>query len=133
MKKFILLSLISVLSFSCKDREDNGTANTDYVGTWNWMNTNGGVSNVNQTPENTGKTVKITFTADDKYTVTENNKVVNEGTYKLYKDITSTDHMERTFINFSNYPVKVVRNITATNLYLYDDAPDGFSYHYVKE
>ncbi len=131
MKKLILLSLLSIFSLSCKDREDDGISNTDYVGTWDWIQTSG--VNLNQTPESTGKTVKIAFTADNKYTVTENNAVVNEGTYTLYEEITSTDHMERTFIDFSNYPDKAVRSINKTDLFLYDDTANGLTYHYIKK
>lgn len=103
-----------------------------FVGTWNWVSTNGGLNNVNETPQNTGKTIKLTFTNDNKYNIVENGKTVNEGTYKTYLDVTNTDHVQRVFIDFSNYPDKAVRSVTSTELSLYDDSADGFNYLYTK-
>ena len=134
MKKLniFLLSLISVTVFiACGTREDE-LSNEQFVGTWNWAATTGGMGNINDTPENTGIQRTITFTDTYIYTVKENGTTVSEGTYNLQKEVTPTEHKEKLFIDFSNYPDVFVDGIDASNLYLGDHTADGYSYHYKK-
>lgn len=132
MKNIFLAIAAFLFIFSCRSAEEEMLDNANYVGTWNWMATTGGVANVNETPASTGKTRSITLTADYKYTIKENDAVVNEGTYSLSMFVSNTDHLQRVYIDFSNYPDKLVRTVTSTELFLYDDTPDGFDYHYTK-
>ncbi|WP_051190490.1 hypothetical protein [Kaistella palustris] len=136
MKKFtqaLGAVLILLLVFvSCSTREDDQLANEPFVGTWNWVSTDGGIANTHDTPESTGITRTMTFTADNHFKVMENNVTVNEGTYQITRQVTNTDHVERTFINFSDYPDLMVKSVDASDLFLAEDANDGFSYHYSK-
>lgn len=132
MKKIFLLLLAAFFVLSCKNTDDDDLQTNSYVGTWDWTSTTGGINGTTTTPASTGKTASITFTNDNKYIITENGKTVNEGTYSLYKETTSTDHMERVFIDFSNYEDMAVRNVTSTELRLYNDMKDGYEYLYTK-
>ena len=134
MKKLniFLLSLIAVTVFvACGTREDE-LSNEQFVGTWNWAATTGGIRNINDTPANTGIQRTITFTDTYVYTVKENGATVSEGTYNLLKEVTPTEHKEKLFIDFSNYPDVFVDGIDSSNLYLGDHTADGYSYHYKK-
>ena len=134
MKKLniFLLSLIAVTVFvACGTREDE-LSNEQFVGTWNWAATTGGIGNINDTPASTGIQRTITFTDTYIYTVKENDAMVSEGTYNLLKEVTPTEHKEKLFIDFSNYPDVFVDGIDASNLYLNDHTADGYSYHYKK-
>ena len=74
MKKLniFLLSLIAVTVFvACGTREDE-LSNEQFVGTWNWAATTGGIGNINDTPASTGIQRTITFTDTYIYTVKEN-------------------------------------------------------------
>ena len=134
MKKLniFLLSLIVVTIFvACGTREDE-LSNEQFVGTWNWAATTGGIGNINDTPASTGIQRTITFTDTYTYTVKENGATVSEGTYNLLIEVTPNEHKEKLFIDFSNYPDVFVDGIDASNLYLGDHTADGYSYHYKK-
>ena len=134
MKKLhiFLLSLIAVTVFvACGTREDE-MSNEQFVGTWNWAATTGGIRNINDTPANTGIQRTITFTDTYIYTVKENGATVSEGNYNILKEVTPTEHKEKLFIDFSNYPDVFVDGIDASNLYLNDHTADGYAYHYKK-
>ena len=131
MKKLniFLLSLIAVTVFvACGTREDE-LSNEQFVGTWNWAATTGGIGNINDTPASTGIQRTITFTDTYVYTVKENGATVSEGTYNLLKEVTPNEHKEKLFIDFSNYPDVFVDGIDSSNLYLGDHTNDGYSYH----
>ena len=134
MKKLniFLLSLIVVTIFvACGTREDE-LSNEQFVGTWNWAATTGGIGHINDTPANTGIQRTITFTETYIYTVKENDATVSEGTYNLLMAVTPNKHKEKLFIDFSNYPDVFVDGIDASNLYLNDHTADGYAYHYKK-
>lgn len=134
MKKLniFLLSLIAVTVFiACGTREDE-LSNEQFVGTWSWAATTGGIGNINDTPSSTGIQRTITFTDAYIYTVKENGATVSEGTYNLLIEVTPNEHKEKLFIDFSNYPDVFVDGIDTSNLYLGDHTNDGYSYHYKK-
>ncbi len=134
MKKLniFLLSLIAVTVFiACGTREDE-LSNEQFVGTWDWAATTGGIGNINDTPSSTGIQRTITFTDAYIYTVKENGATVSEGTYNLLIEVTPNEHKEKLFIDFSNYPDVFVDGIDSSNLYLGDHTNDGYSYHYKK-
>lgn len=134
MKKLniFLLSLIAVTVFiACGTREDE-LSNEQFVGTWDWAATTGGIGNINDTPQSTGIQRTITFTDAYIYTVKENGATVSEGTYNLLIEVTPNEHKEKLFIDFSNYPDVFVDGIDSSNLYLGDHTNDGYSYHYKK-
>lgn len=134
MKKLniFLLSLIAVNVFiACGTREDE-LSNEQFVGTWDWAATTGGIGNINDTPQSTGIQRTITFTETYIYTVKENGATVSEGTYNLLIEVTPNEHKEKLFIDFSNYPDVFVDGIDSSNLYLGDHTNDGYSYHYKK-
>lgn len=134
MKKLniFLLSLIAVTVFiACGTREDE-LSNEQFVGTWNWAATTGGIGNINDTPSSAGIQRTITFTDAYIYTVKENGATVSVGTYNLLIEVTPNEHKEKLFIDFSNYPDVFVDGIDSSNLYLGDHTNDGYSYHYKK-
>lgn len=57
MKKYITLILIGILIFGCSD-DDNAT-NDQLTGKWNWVESSGGIAYHTETPESTGKIVKL--------------------------------------------------------------------------
>ena len=131
MKKLLYLFSFLLLTIQCGTREDE-LSNEQFVGTWNWAATTGGIGNINDTPASTGIQRTITFTDTYIYTVKENDATVSEGTYNITKEVTPTEHKEKLFIDFSNYPDVFVDGIDASNLYLGDHTADGYSYHYKK-
>lgn len=134
MKKInaLLISILALfVAIACGTREDE-LSNEQFVGTWDWIATTGGISNINDTPANTGIQRTITFTDTYIYMVKENDATVREGTYNILKEVTPTEHKEKLFIDFSNYSDVFVDGIDGSNLYLGDHTVDGYSYHYKK-
>lgn len=131
LSKVLFSALVLGVFFACGTREDE-LSNEQFVGTWNWVSTNGGILNTNDTPASTGIQRTMTFTGNNLYTVTENDAVVNEGTYTLVKEVTPTEHKEKLFIDFSNYNDVFVDGIDGSNLYLSEHTSHGYSYHYKK-
>lgn len=114
---------------SCDSRDDE-FSNEQYVGAWDWVATTG--VNVNENPTNTGKTAQLILTPEGTYTIKENDIVQSQGNYSLFKGVTSTDHVEKMYIDFSNDPDKMVNSVNATDLSLGDDSVNGLTYHYKK-
>lgn len=131
MKSFILATFAFFALISC--RNDDELDIQPLVGDWTWVSTSGGINGqINDTPTSTGKTIKLSFTSDGKYTITTNGTVTKEGTFILYKDVSNLDHIERTYIDFSSDGHQMIRSNDETNLYLSDDANDGVESHYKK-
>lgn len=130
-KKLIVLTAFLFLIFSCGTREDE-TDNEQYIGVWNWVSTDGGIGNTQQTPANTGINRTLTLTAESLYNIKENAVVVSEGTYYLGRGVTNTDHLEKLFLNLSNDQDLMVETINSTDLYLAEDLNNGLRYHYSK-
>lgn len=131
LSKLLLSVLLLTVIFACGTREDE-LSNEQFVGTWNWVATDGGIANTHDTPASTGIQRTMTFTGDNHYTVKENDAVVSEGTYSLLKEVTPTEHNEKLFIDFSDYHDVFVDSIDGANLYFSDHTADGYSYHYKK-
>lgn len=131
MKKLLFTFFAFIFILSCRGEDEIDTA--FLLGNWNWISTTGGIGNINETPTSTGKTIVLNFTADNKYSITTNGTVTSSGSFSLYKDITNTDHSEKTFISFSNDGTKILANYSDTNLQLVDDSNDGLIYIYEKE
>jgi hypothetical protein len=131
IKKFILATFAFLALLSC--RNDDELDIEPLVGDWTWVSTSGGINGqINDTPTSTGKTIILSLKDDDTYTFTTNGTVTNQGTFKLYKDVSNLDHIERTYIDFSSTGHQMIRSSDETNLYLSDDANDGVESHYKK-
>ncbi|MDF0719575.1 hypothetical protein P0M11_06125 [Kaistella sp. PBT33-4] len=126
----LFLPALFVTSIVSCDSRDDELSNEQYVGAWDWVATTG--VNVNENPTNTGKTAQLILTPEGTYTIKENDIVQSQGNYSLYKGVTSTDHVEKMYIDFSNDPDKMVNSVNATDLSLGDDSVNGLTYHYKK-
>ena len=76
---YLLLATMCFL-ISCKK---DGVKSTGIVGQWQWVKSEGGLSNTTYTPQSTGKTWAITFTADSTYNETGTYITNSSGTYQL--------------------------------------------------
>lgn len=131
--KSIFIAFLAIFSLiSCRNEDDLDPKNL--VGNWDWVSTSGGISGQTETPNSTGKNVILTFTEDDRYSFTTDGTVTNEGTFRLYKDVSDLSHYEVTFLHFSNFSNDVVINKNeGGELVFSDDTNDGFTYVYHKQ
>lgn len=129
MKKILFFLFAMAMLVSC-GREDD-LDNSEFVGTWDWVST---YTNFTETtPQSTSTAVELTFNADNTYSVKENGVVTRQGNYMLYRDITNSDHVEKLFINFSDYKIRIVDAVTNNRLELSDDEGLGILETYTKK
>ena len=62
MKKLFLL-LVLVWAISCERQDENSTKES-LIGNWEWISSTGGIDGRTETPDSTGKQVKIVITKD---------------------------------------------------------------------
>jgi hypothetical protein len=100
MQKLLLSLLISLLFFSCKKAE---TTQADSItGQWQWVIQRENNPAYFSTPATTGIQETIEFNADGSYSVTQNNTVVNSGTYKTIVDKCTRDNSRVSGVLYSN-------------------------------
>ena len=67
--KRIILVLIVLLNSSCTDDQslNDETIKGELQGSWRWVASTGSIAGITITPENSGKTMSISFTEDDNF------------------------------------------------------------------
>ena len=130
MSKINLLLLFTFLLFSCEN--NNLATDNGIVGKWNWISTDGGLGfHIHDTPLSTEKNIVLFLAEDNTYSITENNDIILEGTYRLsYKESIYTGEMEL-FIsildNFSSPAIitGIINIANKTELEIADNWYDG--------
>lgn len=114
MQKLLLSLLISLLFFSCKKSE---TSQADPVtGQWKWIIQRENNPAYFSTPATTGIQESLEFNTNGTYAVTQNNIVVNSGTFKTTIATSNRDGSPVSGVLYSNGRVRdsvayyVVRN-----------------------
>jgi hypothetical protein len=111
-KKTLLLFLVIGLVCSCSGN-DTEIVNTDIVGKWKWISTDGGFDlDIHTTPANTGKSYILELKKDYQYVLYENKSQIHKGTYNLFlKESVHSRDMERFIRNiFGTYSQPIVLN-----------------------
>lgn len=84
MKKLIYIFILTIGIISCNTDDDTKIDNSDLVGKWNWINTDGGIAfQIHETPETTGKIIHLNLMGNYTYLITENGNEISNGTYQL--------------------------------------------------
>ena len=118
MKNIIYLFILTLGIISCISDNETEINNSDLVGEWNWTNTDGGIAaHIHETPETTGKIIRLNLMGNYEYSVTENGTEISSGIYELtMKKSIYSGEMER-FIQFpenQQYKGIVTRGIIKT-------------------
>lgn len=84
MKNIFLLIALTLGITSCSSDETYRIDNSDLVGVWSWISTDGGIGgNIHETPESTEKTVQLKLNSASGFSIFENEIEVSSGTYEL--------------------------------------------------
>jgi hypothetical protein len=132
MNKLAYLIILFLLFSSCKkDCEDSPVA-----GQWEWYKATGGIGNIYQTPQNTGRSWQLILNSDYTFTQTGDLMPTGNGTYTLTEE-TTLPGWKRTLVNINlngmihTYSYTMV---SQDSLRLDDHIEaDGFSYFLVRE
>ena len=133
MKRIIILVFIFFAFYSCDTVDHFGNTDDTIAGQWNWVRTDGGIAfHIHETPESTGKSVRLILTENNKFALIENNTEVLSGTYKLFLKNSIYSGDQEPFIELSEQDQiqavvlnGIVQIISADTLTISDNMYDG--------
>ncbi|PHQ30145.1 hypothetical protein [Leeuwenhoekiella nanhaiensis] len=139
MKSIIFVLLVVISISSCKSEDDALIDNADLVGTWDWVQTSGGLIYFKETPETLGKSITLSFSNNYKFQISQDENEILSGNYTItYKKSIYTGEMAR-FIELSDatiYTGIVLRGIVNTyentSLTINDNNHDGIGSVFIK-
>ncbi len=131
MKKLKYLVLLAFVFTACKKDTHNDVATI--VGQWEWIKTTGGAYGVYYTPQNTGRTWKLTLNSDLTIFQSGNLTSNESGVYTKTEEINSWGTIPILRMIFPSHLQSYHYVISSDTLRLneYPEA-DGFSYYLVK-
>jgi hypothetical protein len=102
MKKFILIFIFAIGFISCSSNDETKIENSDIIGKWNWISTDGGFAfNIHEKPT-TGNTFQLSLMKNYVYSIAQNGNEVESGTYELVmKRSIYSGEMERFIICYA--------------------------------
>lgn len=131
MNRLIYFAVISLFFISCKKERTNSAV----VGQWEWYKASGGIGNINQTPQNSGRSWQLTLNQDYTSSQTGDLMPAGNGTYTLTEDMSTVPPRQLLSIN-SNGMITTFHYSFISNDSLRLDQhveADGLSYFLVRE
>lgn len=132
MKKIFLIQLLilALVSVQCRKAEPPAPGPGLIVGKWYWVETNGGLAGVHETPENTGRKMVYEFLQEGLLRVYVNETLEREIKYVLIDSpIADGSSFYQLHLGDNNPPMNAVFENT-DHLILSDSYADGFTYHF---
>jgi tRNA splicing ligase len=126
-------ALMICLALGCSKQTVFSTSEAQLYGSWNWVQTDGGIANnIHETPVSTGKNIILEFRNNNTCVITINGRVTGSGSYRL-KTVTSIyDGKEKQLIVFADLQENLILSVTSSRLTLADNAYDGLTSIYQK-
>lgn len=126
MKNYIFIIFFGITCLSCS-KNDNTT--NLLVGTWNWVESSGGIDGRTETPISTGNSIKLEISKNSvkKYL---NGNLVSELSYSIQFE--KYNGVQQEIIVYENQPDQII-SLNGNYLTLFDKCPDCFQYEYIKD
>lgn len=132
--KIFFIVILTIIGSCSKDKVvDNSIyieTPSELIGSWNWVNTTGGIGGSYSTPQSTGETKRIEFDSNNNFKYYINDIKKAEHKFQVEKGTTITSHDS----------VIILRNIlgvrqsltfrTLDTIVLFDEFYDGYSYYF---
>ena len=131
MKKICLILLFIVLFFSCSDNNDGQLVVSEIIGSWDWIESTGGIDGRTETPASTGNQIVLEFTAGS-YKKYLNGDLEEEMTYKLEEGESMIFGKKTVLIIYQNGWKQSIESCDS-KLILHDECSDCFRNEYTKE
>lgn len=151
IKLFItILICFSILSCTKEKIVDNTNyvkTPTDLIGSWNWLETSGGIASANYNPSTTGESIKIELDSLNTYRYFSNGSLVYETKFHIEKTASLFHHGDSTLIlivdsnpkniyftkQWSDLISHCYFSFQSTDTLIFRDAAfDGFNHYYSK-
>jgi hypothetical protein len=142
MKKFIIIFIFAIGFISCSSNDETKIDNSDLIGKWNWISTDGGLAfHIHETPTSTGKTFQLSLMKNYSYSIAKNGNEISTGKYELVmKKSIYSGEMQR-FIIYSETENQQLQNVAisgiikvyeANKLDISDNNYDGIGSGFIK-
>ncbi len=128
MKNYMLLLLIGITFLSCSN-DDDSTNSFSLIGTWDWVESSGGIGGWTETPASTGNTIKLEIYSNSikRYL---NGNLESESNYSI--EFEEYNGAQREVIIYENGWEQTI-DLNEDSLTFYDRCDDCFQHTYIKE
>lgn len=110
----------------------DGKEKDELTGTWQWVQSDGGLWYHIETPASSGKEIILQF-ADSTYAIYINNTVTSQGTYHIESRTCIHDQTQKPFLYFSAGQGLMIEAQNSDTLILSDENYDGMESVYTKK
>ncbi|MCZ4695544.1 hypothetical protein DWB61_12530 [Ancylomarina euxinus] len=128
MKRIFLIVLFVGLLFSCSDDEKEQLFVAEIIGSWDWVESTGGIDGRTETPASTGNEIVVEFWGAS-YKKYVNDELVEEMTYKLEEGESMIFGKKTVQIIYQNGWKQSIERCD-TKLILHDECSDCFRNEY---
>lgn len=134
MKLFNLFSLLIslILIISCTKANAPDEMSRQIFGKWNYAGSSGGISGGGD-QQTYKKDSWVEFKNNGAFLYFEGDKVIKKKHFKFTKGVSIMDHKERTLIKFTKDALDYSFVIKDNQLFLSQEAYDGFSYMFIRK
>lgn len=128
MKNYCLLLFIGIFFFSCSN--DDEDSKSKITGSWKWIASSGGIDGRTETPESTGKIIKLEISNNlvKRYV---NEILESESNYIIKSE--NFNGEQRDMIYYDNYAINQIIRLNEPYLILFDTCADCFQNEYIRE
>lgn len=128
-KSTAVFLLFPLILLSC---EKDDSLSNDLIGQWEWLSSTGGIAGVTLTPESTGNSVMIEFTASGKYREYTNGALTITCRYLIVRQFSIYSGSSVKLIVYDNSMIRQSYSVDGDTLILSDEVYDGFISRYEK-
>ena len=138
---YFAIALMSLLMLNCSgsdsspDKSSNTEKETSLTGNWHWIRSTGSIAGITVTPENSGRTMEIEFTADNTFNKFVDKQLVYTSPFVLSEKDSSIEYItlaifEGVGLGFDHQVEQQFQITNENTLLLIDPCCDNFTFEF---